>query len=215
MPAVNPEVDAYFGGITKWRGELEALRAILLESPLTEGLKWRCPCYTFQGRNIAIIGGLKECCTLSFFKGALLGDSRGILAKPGENTQAARVIRFTNAREIAKLAPVLKAYVAEAIELEKAGVKVELAKNTEHDIPEEVQAKFDGNPVLRTAFDALTPGRQRAYLLYFSAAKQSKTRASRVDQYTQQILDGKGMNDCTCGLSKKLPACDGSHKQLR
>ena len=168
---------------------------IVLDSPLTEELKWGKPCYTFQKSNIIIIIGFKEYCALLFCKGALLTDANGILIKPGENTQAARQIRFTDVRAIVEMEPILKAYVYEAIEAEKAGLKVNFQKNIDLIYPEEFQNKIDENPALKAAFDALTPGRQRAYNLYFSAPKQCKTRESRVEKWMQQILNGKGLND--------------------
>jgi uncharacterized protein YdeI (YjbR/CyaY-like superfamily) len=191
---MNHKVDAYLSKVEKWQEELEALRTIILDCGLIEELKWGVPCYSFQNTNIVIIGGLKDCCVLSFFKGNLLNDAEGILMKPGENTQTVRVIRFTSVREIVKMAPILKAYIYEAVEVEEAGLKVKLKKNPEP-IPEEFQKKLDKKPALRAAFDALTPGRQRAYILYFSAPKQSKTREARVEKYIKQILDGKGFNE--------------------
>jgi len=190
---MNPKVDEFLSRAEKWQEEMRKLRTILLDSQLTEELKWGHPCYTFQGNNVVIIGGFKEYCALTFVKGALLNDPEGILVKPGENTQAARVIRFTGVREIDEMEPTLKAYVHEAIEVERAGLKVE--KVTELVIPEELQKKLDEVPALKTAFYALTPGRRRAYVLYFSAPKQSKTRESRVEKSMQRILDGKGLND--------------------
>ena len=192
---MNPKVDAYLSKAKKWQEELKKLRMIILDCQLTEELKWGKPCYTFQKRNIVVIIPLKEYCALLFFKGALLNDANGILIKPGENTQAGRQIRFTNVREIVEMETILKAYIYEAIEVEKAGLKVNFKKNTEFIIPEEFQKKLDEIPALKTAFDALTPGRQRAYILYFSAPKQSKTRESRVEKCMQQILNGKGLND--------------------
>jgi uncharacterized protein YdeI (YjbR/CyaY-like superfamily) len=192
---MNPKVDGYLRKSKQWQEELRALRTIFLDSELTEEVKWRHPCYTFQERNIVIIGRFKECCMLNFVKGALLKDARGILVKPGENTQASRVIRFTNVQQIIELEPVLKAYINDAIEVEKAGLKVKFKKITEFKIPAELQNKFNEIPALKTAFTALTPGRQRAYLLYFSAAKQSKTREARVEKCMQQILKGKGLDD--------------------
>ena len=168
---------------------------IILDCQLTEELKWGCPCYTFQKSNIVLIHGFKEYCALLFFKGALLNDANGILIQQTENVQAARQIRFTNVREIVKMKTILKAYIYEAIEVEKAGLKVNFKKTIEFIIPEEFQKNLDKNPVLKTAFDALTPGRQRGYLFYFSQPKQSKTRESRVKKCMQQILNGKGLND--------------------
>ena len=192
---MNPKVDFYFSKAKKWQEELEKLRTIVLDCGLTEELKWGDPCYTFQKSNIVLIHVFKEYCALLFFKGALLKDANGILIQQTENVQAARQIRFTNVREIVEMEPILKAYIYEAIEVEKAGLKVNFKKTTEFIIPEEFQNKLDEIPALKTAFDALTPGRQRAYILYFSAPKQSKTRESRVEKYMQQILNGKGLND--------------------
>jgi len=192
---MNPKVDFYFNKAQKWQEEIEKLRMIVLECQLSEELKWGCPCYTFQNNNIVLIHIFKEYCALLFFKGALLHDSNGILIRQTENVQAARQIRFTNVREIDKLAPILKAYIHEAIEVEKAGLKVELKKTSEYTIPEEFQNKLDETPDLKTAFEALTPGRQRAYIFYFSQPKQSKTRESRIEKCMQLILNGKGLND--------------------
>lgn len=211
---MHPEVDSFFNKVKKWRLEMETLRRIILDCGLTEELKWGKPCYTFQGTNLVALAGLKEHCWLSFFKGALLQDVKGILEKPGENTQAGRVIKFTSVQDIVNKEAILKAYFHESIAAEKAGLKVESKEKTVLLIPEELLHELSRNPALKTAFYALTPGRQRAYNLYFSAAKQSTTRASRVNKYTQRILDGKGINDCTCGLSKRMPSCDGSHKYI-
>ncbi|RED36595.1 YdeI family protein [Paenibacillus sp. VMFN-D1] len=192
---MNPKVDAYVGRATMWLEETEKLREILLDCGLTEELKWGKPCYTSQGRNIVIIQGFKAYLALLFFKGYMLQDPHGILVKTGENTKVGRQIRFNDTQEIVQLEPILRAYIAEAIEVEQSGVKEDIIKETHLDIPEEFQNKLDENPALKAAFEALTPGRQRAYVYYFSAPKQSKTRESRVKKYTQQILDGKGLND--------------------
>ena len=192
---MNPKVDFYFSKTKTWQKELEQLRKIVLDCGLTEELKWGCPCYTFQKTNIVLIHVFKEYCALLFFKGALLNDASGILIQQTKNVQAARQIRFTNIQEIVKMKTILKAYIYEAIEVEKAGLKVKLKKTTEYSIPEEFQKKLDKVPALKTAFKALTPGRQRAYILYFSAPKQSKTRESRVEKSMQPILKGKGLND--------------------
>jgi len=192
---MNPKVDFYFTDAKKWQKELERLRIIVLDCGLTEELKWGCPCYTFQGNNIVLIHVFKEYCALLFFKGTLLNDANGILIQQTKNVQAARQVRFTSVREIAKLEKILKAYIYEATEVEKAGLKVNLKKTTEFSMPEEFQKKLDKNAALKTAFHALTPGRQRGYLLYFSQPKQSKTRESRVEKYMKQILNGKGLND--------------------
>jgi len=192
---MNPNVDEYLSKTKKWQEEFEKLRMFILDCQLTEELKWGVPCYTFQKRNIVLIHGFKEYCALLFFKGALLHDTHGILIKQTENVQAGRQIRFTNVREIVAMETILKAYIYEAIEVEKSGLEVNFKKNTEFIIPEEFQNKFDEIPALKTAFEALTPGRQRAYILYFSEPKQSKTRESRVEKCMQQILNGKGLND--------------------
>jgi uncharacterized protein YdeI (YjbR/CyaY-like superfamily) len=192
---MNPKVDFYFSKANKWQEEIRRLRTIVLGCGLTEELKWGCPCYTFQKTNIVLIHVFKEYCALLFFKGALLHDTEGILVQQTRNVQVARQIRFTNVREIVEMKPTLKAYIYEAIEVEKAGLKVNFKKATEFTIPEEFQNKLDENPALKIAFNALTPGRQKGYLLHFSAAKQSKTRESRVEKYIQQILNGKGLDD--------------------
>ena len=192
---MNPKVDVYLSKAKKWQEELEKLRMIILDCQLTEELKWGVPCYTFQNRNIVLIHGFKEYCALLFFKGALLHDAHGILIKQTENVQAGRQIRFNNELEIVAMETILKAYIYEAIEVEKSGLKVNFKKNSERIFPEEFQNKLDEVPALKTAFKALTPGRQRAYNLYFSEPKQSKTRESRVEKYMQQILNGKGLND--------------------
>src|SRR5580658_623546 len=194
MNETNPKVDFFFKKAEKWQEEIQKLRTIILDCELTEELKWGQPCYTFQKRNIVLIHGFKEYCALLFFKGALLKDADGILIQQTKNVQAARQIRFTNVREIVEMEPILKAYIHEAIEVEKAGLKVKLKKNPEP-IPEEFQNKLNEIPALKTAFEALTPGRQRGYILYFSAAKQSKTRESRVEKCMRQILNGKRLND--------------------
>ncbi len=192
---MNPKVDFYFSKAKKWQEEMLKLRMIILNCGLTEELKWGVPCYTFQKSNIVLLHVFKEYCALLFFKGALLNDANGILFQQTKNTQAARQIRFTNVREIVEMKSILKAYIYEAIEVEKAGLKVNFKKTTEFMIPEEFQNKLDEIPALKRAFAALTPGRQRGYILYFSAAKQSKTRESRVEKCMQQILNGKGLDD--------------------
>jgi uncharacterized protein YdeI (YjbR/CyaY-like superfamily) len=192
---MNPKVDFYFSKDKKWQEEIRKLRTTLLDCGLTEELKWGVPCYTFQKSNIILIHVFKEYCALLFFKGALLNDAKGILVQQTENVQAARQVRFTSVKEIVKLERSLKAYTYEAIEVEKAGLKVSLKKTKEFNIPEEFQKKLAKTPALKTAFYALTPGRQRGYLLYFSAAKQAKTRESRIEKYLKHILMGKGLND--------------------
>lgn len=192
---MNPKVDFYFDKAKNWQKEVEQLRTIVLDCGLNEELKWGCPCYTFQKSNIVLIHVFKEYCALLFFKGALLKDANGILVQQTKNVQAARQIRFTNVREIVKMERMLKAYIYEAIEVEKAGLKVVLKKPAEFAVAEEFQKKLNKSATLKKAFYALTPGRQRGYLLYFSSAKQSKTRESRVEKYIPQILKGKGLED--------------------
>ena len=192
---MNPKVDFYFNKPTKWQEEIKKLRKIVLECGLTEELKWGCPCYTFQKTNIVLIHVFKEYCALLFFKGALLHDAHGILIQQTKNVQSARQIRFTNAREITGQKPILKAYIYEAIGVEEAGLKVNFKKTKEYDVPEEFQKKLDKNQTLKTAFYALTPGRQRAYILYFSSAKLPATRESRIEKSIKPILDGIGPAD--------------------
>jgi uncharacterized protein YdeI (YjbR/CyaY-like superfamily) len=192
---MNPKVDVYISNDKKWQEELKKLRMIVLDCQLIEEFKWGVPCYTFQKNNIVLIHVFKEYCALLFVKGALLNDANCILIQQTKNVQAARQVRFTNVQEIIEMETILKAYIYEAIEVEKAGLKVNFKKTIEFIVPEEFQYKLDEIPALKTAFYALTPGRQRAYILYFSAPKQSKTRESRVEKYIQQILNGKGLND--------------------
>ncbi|NMH68480.1 hypothetical protein HF072_06760 [Bacillus sp. RO3] len=192
----NRKVDGFIKKTDKWREEYEELRRIILDfDELTEEIKWMHPCYTLNDKNIVLMHGFKDYCALLFHKGALVKDTHGILVQQTENVQAARQIRFTHVQEIIEMDSILKAYIQEAIEVEKAGLEVEMKKTEEYTIPEELQHKFEEVPALKKAFDELTPGRQRAYILYFSKAKQSKTRASRVDKFTGHILEGKGLND--------------------
>ena len=191
----NPKVDAYFSSATKWQKEMKKLRPIILDCGLTEELKWDHPCYTFQKSNVIIIQGFKEYCALLFCKGALVKDPNGILIQQTENVQAARQIRFTNVREIVEMEPVLRAYIHEAVQVEKTGLEVKYKKTSEFSMPEELRKKLDESPAFKTAFGALTPGRQRGYILHFSAAKQAKTREARVEKWRKQILKGKGLND--------------------
>jgi len=195
MSRMNPKVDVYLRKAKTWPKEMAKLRGILLDSPLTEEFKWGKPCYTFQETNVVVICELKENCALGFMKGSLLKDAKGILLKPGENSQAMRWMKFTDVREIDGMKTILKAYISEAIEAEKAGLEVSYKKISEFVIPEELKNKFDQTPALKTAFGALTPGRQRGYLLYFSAPKQAKTRESRIEKCRPLILKGKGLHD--------------------
>jgi uncharacterized protein YdeI (YjbR/CyaY-like superfamily) len=192
---MNPKVDWFFNKASQWQEEYDKLRKIILGCGLTEELKWGQPCYTFEKSNIVLIHGFKEYCALLFFKGALLSDTHGILIQQTENVQVPRQLRFTNVEEIIELEPVVKAYIYEAIEVEKAGLKVELKKTADYKVPDEFQYKLDHIPALKAAFEALTPGRQRSYLFYFLQPKQSKTREARVEKYIPKILDGKGLDD--------------------
>lgn len=192
---MNPQVDGFLRKAKKWREEFEELRRIVLACGLTEEVKWRIPCYTSRSRNVVLIQGFKEYCALGFVNGALLKDPHRIIVRPGKHTQAGRMIRFTGVREILALEPVIKAYIREAVAAENAGLKVKLKKTTDYEIPAELRKKFKESPALKTAFHGLTPGRQRAYLLYVSAAKQSKTRVLRIEKCTPLILSGKGLND--------------------
>lgn len=210
---MNP-VDTFLKEAKKWPMELAELRRILLDCQLSEEWKWKKPCYSYEGNNISIIGELKDACIINFFKGVLLRDPYQLLIQPGDNSQSARILRFKSVEEIRSLESTLKEYIHEAIELEKQGRKVIRQDNTKLEIIPELQEKFRQSPALQQAFKALTPGRQRAYMIFFEGAKQSATRHARIDKYTQRILDGFGFNDCVCGHTKKPPGCDGSHKYL-
>lgn len=192
---MNSKVDEFLSKAKKWQEEMVKLRMILLDCQLTEELKWGKPCYTFQNNNVVLIQGFKEYCAMLFHKGSLLNNTHGILIRQTENVQAARQIRFTGLQQIIELESIIKAYVFEAMEVEKAGLKVEFKKTTDFNIPEEFQNKLDEIPALKTSFDTLTPGRKRAYLLYFSQPKQSKTRETRIEKCIPKILNGKGLDD--------------------
>ncbi|MDF2193375.1 DUF1801 domain-containing protein [Paraflavitalea sp. CAU 1676] len=192
---MNPKIDEFIDRATKWQKEFEKLRDIVLACDLTEELKWGQPCYSYQKSNIVLIHGFKDYCALLFFKGSLLNDPSGILIQQTRNVQVARQIRFTNMKEITKLAKVIKSYIYEAIEIERAGLKPKLKKTADFKVVEEFQKKLDKRPALRTAFEKLTPGRQKGYLLYFASAKQAKTRESRIEKYIPEILKGKGLDD--------------------
>ena len=192
---MNPKVDWYFGKNEKWEKEIKKLRTIIVDCGLNEELKWGCPCYTYNSSNVVLSHVFKEYCAVLFFKGALLNDANGILIQQTENVQSARQVRFTNVKEVVAMEKALKAYIYEAIEVEKAGLKVKLKKTSDYKIPEEFQKRLDKSNALKTAFEKLTPGRQRAYIFYFSQAKQSKTREERVEKYVKKILSGKGLED--------------------
>ena len=211
---MNPKVDAFLLNTKKWREELTVLRSIVMDSGLGEELKWGAPCYVHEKANVIMIHGFKDYFALMFFKGALMKDPQDLLRKPGENTQSSRLIRLTSMDEMLGQEEVLRAYIQNAIEVEKAGEKVIAKKTEEYPVPLELEESFAENSDLQHAFYGLTPGRQRAYLLHFAEAKQSSTRKARIEKYTPRILNGKGILDCWCGLSKRMPTCDGSHKQL-
>lgn len=212
---MNPKVDAYISELSKFKKEIEQLRAIVLDCGLVEELKWGVPCYMYQKTNIIMLGTFKEFCIISFLKGVLLNDADGILTQQGENVQSGRVIKFTDVKDIIKLKATIKAYIFEAIEIERAGLKVEMKKTEAFDMPDELVATLKKDSKFKKAWESLTPGRQRGYLLHFSGSKNSQTRQSRIEANTSRILKGKGIHDCICGLSKKMPGCDGSHKQLK
>jgi uncharacterized protein YdeI (YjbR/CyaY-like superfamily) len=211
---MNPKVDAFLLNTKKWREELTVLRSIVMDSGLGEELKWGAPCYVHEQANVIIMQGFKDYFALMFFKGALMKDPQDLLRKPGENTQSGRQIRMTSMDEMLGQEDVLRAYIQHAIEVEKGGKKVIVKKTEEYAVPLELEESFAENSDLQHAFYGLTPGRQRAYLLHFAEAKQSATRKARIEKYTPRILNGKGILDCWCGLSKRMPTCDGSHKQL-
>ncbi len=212
---MNPKVDEFIANLKNWKPEMEKLRSIILETGLQEDFKWMHPCYTLNNANIVLIHGFKDYCALLFYKGVLLNDEKNLLIQQTENVQSGRQIRFTNIKEILDLEITLKEYIYEAIEVEKAGLKVELKKHEDFELPEELISGFDRDVKFKNAFEALTPGRQRAYILHFSGSKNATTRENRVKNYKQRILSGKGINDCDCGLSKRFPICDGSHKELK
>ena len=211
---MNTEVETYLDNLKHWKKELTLLRDIVCDCGLIEDFKWMHPCYTYNGKNVVLIHEFKTYCAILFPKGILLKDSKQILVQQTENTQSARQIRFTNLSEIEGLKPTIKAYIFEALEVEKAGLKVRKKKTSHYDKPEELEKAFQEHPEFDKAFKNLSPGRQNGYLLHFSKPKQSKTRAAQIEKYKQRILDGYGLRDCTCGLSKRKPNCDGSHKQL-
>jgi len=214
MSLANQQADEYFVNASQWKVEMDYLRSILLECGLFEEIKWKVPCYTYDSGNIAMIGSFKAHCTLSFFKGTLLNDPLNLLQKPGDNSQSVKMFSFTKVEDIQAIRLEIKDYVFEAIEIQKAGTKVNFKKLSDDDFPQELVETLDKNPKLKEAFKALTPGRQRGYWLYFAQAKQSKTRQSRIDNSVDRIMRGKGIHDCVCGLSKRYPRCDGSHKSI-
>lgn len=212
---MNPQVDEYLNNSKTWQEEMKLLRSIVLDCQLMETLKWKTPCYTYNNKNVVLINRFKSYCELGFFKGALLSDTYSLLMQHGENSQSSRSIKFTNVADILEKEPQIKAYIFEAIEVEKSGLKVVLKETSDFLVPLEFEQKLKADPILTAAFQALTPGRRRAYLLHFAAPKQSKTIQARIEKYIPRILKGKGLNDCICGLSKRMPSCDGSHQLLQ
>ena len=212
---MNTDVDAFIANSEQWKNETKLLRQILLQCDLEEGYKWKTPCYMYRGKNVALIGLLKESCTLSFIKGGLLADMEGILQKPGDHSQHVRIVRFTSKEQIIAMTAILKSYLFEAIELEKQGTKPVADGSAILEPNDELITVFDEHPDFKVAFMNLTPGRQRAYHIFFSGAKQSNTRTARIKKYIPRIMEGFGFNDCVCGLSKRMPGCDGSHKELK
>jgi uncharacterized protein YdeI (YjbR/CyaY-like superfamily) len=215
MSFKNPQVDEFLDKAKKWSTEMSLLRELVLECDLTEEYKWRQPCYSLNGKNVLFVSAFKDSSVLAFFKGALLADPSTILSRAGENTQEMRMIRFTNCEQIQTLRTEIKQYIFEAIEIEKAGLNVPKSDVSAPTYPVELKEVFENNPEFQAAFEKLTPGRKRAYILHFSSAKQVDTRFSRIDKYKPRILNGKGIDDCICGLSKRMPSCDGSHKFLK
>ncbi len=211
---MNPKVTEFIQKADSWQSEMELLRNIVLECGLTEELKWKQPCYLYHDANMIMIGRFKDYVTLSFFKGQLLNDSEDILVSPGKNSQSVKMAKFINIKQIIAVKPILKAYIYEAIEIEKVGLKVEKKLSTNLEYSDELKEIFNNNSEFKAAFEALTPGRQRGYNIFFTTAKQSKTRISRIETYKDRIMNGIGMNDCVCGHSKRMPSCDGSHKYL-
>lgn len=208
-----PEVDDFLKRIDKWSTELTILRSYTLDCGLTETYKWKQPCYTFEGKNLAILANFKDYCGLSFFKGSLLKDPEKVLHKPGPNSYEGRLFKFTQSSQVLDQERIIKAYIYEAIEVEKVGLEL-MKEKKELIFPEELLQKMEENPDFKNAFETLTPGKQRGYIIYFTGAKQSASRISRIEKYISRILDGKGIQDCVCGESKKYPRCDGSHKFL-
>ena len=211
---MNQDVNKFLNDLKNWKPKLTMLRDIILDCGLTEDFKWMHPCYTHNGKNIVLIHGFKAYCAILFNKGALLKDPENILIQQTKNTQSARQIRFTETSEIEELKTIIKDYIKEAIEVERLGLKVKKKKTSDFEMPKELEEKFKENPEFEKAFNNLTAGRQRGYLLHFIKPKQSQTRASLIEKYEKRIFNGKGITDCVCGLSKRMPNCDGSHKQL-
>lgn len=211
---MKQEITTFFEGLEKWREELLLLREIVLQSELEETIKWKTPCYTDNDKNIVILQNFKNFFALGFFKGSLHSDPQSKLISPGKNTQSGKYLKFENREELVENKELILSYIKEAIEIERAGKKISYTTAKELKIPEELANMFTADPLFESAFNTLTPGRQKGYILHFSQAKQSTTRSNRINQYKERIMNGKGLHDCVCGLSKRMPNCDGSHKQL-
>lgn len=211
---MNPLVDEFLAKAEKWQSEMTLLRKLTLDCGLIEELKWKQPCYTFNGTNILIISAFKDHCVMSFLKGILLKDKDLLLVSPGANSQSVKFAKFTSTEQITANELQLKAYIFEAIEIEKVGLKIDKTKSTDFELVSELLQKMSEDATFKNAFEALTVGRQRAYNMFFSDAKQAETRFARIEKYRDRILKGKGMNDCVCGHSKRMPNCDGSHKNF-
>lgn len=209
---MNDEVSQYIAQMSRWQDEFMSMRTILLDCGLEETIKWRTPCYMYKGKNVALLGQFKEDCVLSFVKGALLSNEHKLLQKPGENSRHGMVLRFTDVEQIHSLKPIIRQCVYEAIEVEKAGLKIETPPVPSESYPAELLAALNADTALKSAFEALTPGRQRGLILHFNGAKQSATRVKRIEAAKSRIMQGKGIHDCICGHSKRMPRCDGSHK---
>lgn len=210
---MNPKVDQFLEKITQWKDELQVLRSIILECGFSEEYKWKQPCYTYQNKNILILANFKNYCAIGFFKGAYIQDTANLLIKPGEHTQDGRQMRFTSIADITRLETTIRAYLFEAIEIEKSGIKSQV-QTPQIILSQAITDYFNQDATLKVAFEQLTPGRQRAYNMFFSSAKQTATQISRIKKYADRIRSGYGINDCTCGLSKRMPNCDGSHKTI-
>lgn len=212
---MDPKVDDYIDGVKHWNHELSRLREVVLQSELEEGFKWRTPCYMLDGKNVAMIGGFKAHCVIAFFKGVLLKDPLGLLVQQGPNTESSRSFQFTSLEQIDRHASDILDFIRQAIEVEREGVKIEFTPAEQTPVPEEFERRLAENAALKAAFESLTPGRRKAYFLHVAGAKQSATREARIDQAIPRIMSGKGLHDCVCGLSKRMPACDGSHRSLK
>lgn len=212
---MNPKVDKHIANLNQWMEGIETIRQLLIDSKLEEDYKWKQPCYTLDGKNVALLFTFKEYCGISFLKGALINDPKNLMDRPGPNTNAARIFKFYSLQEVKAHIPDLTEFINQAINIERKGLVLPESEKLQIEIPEELEAAFQASDELARAFEALTPGRQKGYLLFFNGAKGSATRVARIEKYWDRILSGKGFHDCVCGLSKRMPSCDGSHKNLK